>query len=181
MAKNVAEQRFHSRLTVEECQQRISQLRPRPGVINPYWGAPRLLFGSHNGNDLELVAVSRAVHNVPSRFHGQLHRVSDGTLIIGRFEPGGLVGMLLAFIFWSMVALLAASFVAGMLSWRRWITLLDATSGMLWMGMSAGFSLLAFGLRAALERASRKEEEFVLDYVRRELNGVQIAPDATHN
>ncbi|HVT45408.1 MAG TPA: hypothetical protein VMT00_13585, partial [Thermoanaerobaculia bacterium] len=115
----------------------------------------------------------------PRRFRGQLHRVSDGTVIGGEFESGGLGAVLLSFVLWSMVALLAGFFVAGLLSYLRWVAVFDATAGIVVMCICVGFALLAFGLKAALERATRKEKAFVLDYVGGELKGVQIAPAET--
>lgn len=117
------DQRFFTNLSIEECRQRLSDLRPSPGFLEPLPAqtGEEGVFGGVQGEHIRLYARSvMALNSFRRIFYGRLEQVPGGTLISGEFRVPVWVRIFmtcwLAFVGFVLLLLIAAA-VLGSVDW----------------------------------------------------------------
>jgi hypothetical protein len=161
--------RFVTRLSVEECRRRISELRRHPRFLEPpvIQTGDRGVFGELRAEGFRLYASTMWARNSFRRlFHGRLEATPEGTLIVGEFRVHAFVRAFMA-VWLAFAGALALTHCLAALA--------SGGHGLFSAAVMCGMFLFGLAFRYLGPRLSSSEEAVVLDYICERLEASRLA------
>ena len=163
------EHRFVTKLPVEECARRISELRRHPRFLEapPVQTGERGVFGELRAQRFHLYASTVLARNSFRRlFYGRLESTPEGTRIVGEFRVHAFVRIFMAI--WL--------FFAGAFALLFGLASLSPKGPSFWEAAAAcGMFLLGLTFLYVGPRLSSSEEAVVLSYICDRLEASKLA------